>query len=96
MNGGPLWFPAVAHKDRAFDHHLEEGPFHSYFIFYSILGPFLRANEDLGRSREVVDFFKNNIFKFTCVVFQVQDDSAYTLGLDDTPNAIDFCIITFF
>ena len=34
--------------------------------------------------------------KFTCVVFQFQDDGAYPLGLDDIPDAIDFCIIPFF
>ena len=34
--------------------------------------------------------------KFTCVVFQVQDDGAYPLGIDDPPNAIGFCIVPLF
>ena len=54
--------------------------------------PFLRDDGELGCSREVVDVFKDNIVKFNCVVFQVQGFGACPLGLDDTPDDIDFCI----
>ena len=33
---------------------------------------------------------------FTYVVFQVQDDGAYPLGLDDPPDSIDSRIIPFY
>ena len=79
-----------------FAHHLEVGPFPSDFIFSYVLVPFLRADEELGRFGEVVDFLKSNIVKFKCVVVQVQDDGDYPLGIDDPPNAIDFYMIPFF
>ena len=31
---------------------------------------------------------------FTHVIFQVQYEGAYYLGVDDTSNAVEFCIIT--
>ena len=95
MKDGPLWFSVLPHKDRAVSHHLEVGPFPSNFIFSSVPVPFLRYDEELGSSREVVNLFKIKVVKFTCVVFQVQDDGAYFLGLDDPPNAIEFCIVSF-
>ena len=49
-------FYVVSHKDRAFSHHLEVGPLPSNFICSSGLGPFLRDDEVLGSSKEVVDF----------------------------------------
>ena len=91
-----LWFTIVLQEERYFARHLEVGPFPYNFIFSSITGPFLRSDEEIVRSREVLDLFKSKIVKFTFVVFQVQDDGAYPLGIDDTPNAIDFRIITFF
>ena len=71
------------------------GPLSSDFIFSSILGLLLRADEELGRSREVVDLFKSKVVKFTCVVFQVHDDGDYPLGIDETPDAIVLCIDPF-
>ena len=59
------------------------------------MGPFLRAGEELGHSGEVVDLFESKVVNFTHVIFQVQDEGAYPLGINDTPNAIDFCIILF-
>ena len=88
-----MGFHGVAHKYRSFAHHLEVGPFPSDFIFPSVPGPFLRADEDLGRSMEVVDIFKYKIVKFTCVIFRVQDDGVYTLWLDDPPDSIDVYIV---
>ena len=55
----------------------------------------MRADEELGISREVVDLFKNNIVKFACVVLQIQNRYENPLGLDDTPYDIDLCIINF-
>ena len=45
---------------------------------------------------EVVEFFKSKVVSFTCVVFRVQDDSAYTLRIDDPPYSIDFYIYPLF
>ena len=95
MKDGPLVFPVFSHKDRAFSHHLEVGPFPSDFIFSSVPGPFLRSDEELGRSREAVDLFKSKVVKLTCVILQVQYDATYPLGLDYPPNSIDFCIFPF-
>ena len=87
-----MWFSIFPHKEGAFVHHLEIGPFPSEFVLISVLGPFLSDYKELGRSREVVDFLKYNIFRFTFFLFQVQDGGAYSLGLDDPPDAIDLYI----
>ena len=50
-----MGFPGVPCEGGAFDHCLEIGPFPSKFIFPSVLGPFFRADEELGHSREVLD-----------------------------------------
>ena len=54
---------------------------------------FLRDYEEIRQSREEVDILKDKIVKFTCVIFQVQDDGTYPLELDDPRDAIDFCIV---
>ena len=56
----------------------------------------MREDEELGGSREVVDLSKIKIVKFNFVIFQVQDDGAYLLGIDDTPNAVECCVVPFF
>ena len=48
MKDVPLWFPVVPHEDIAFFHYPEVGPFLSNFFFSSVLGPFMRADEELG------------------------------------------------
>ena len=58
VKDGPLIFTLIPHVYVAFYHHLELGPFHSNFIFPSISGTFLRDDEELGNSREVVDIWK--------------------------------------
>ena len=77
------------HEDRALAHHLEVGPFSSNFIFSSVPGPLGWELQGSGR------LVKNNIVYFTCVVFQIQDNGAYPLGIDDPPDAIDFYIVPF-
>ena len=86
MKYGPFLFTVITHKDREFYHLLEVGPFSYEFIFYSIPGPFLRADKELGRSRELVDLFKSKIVKFNCVNFHVQEDGDYPLGIDEPPQ----------
>ena len=54
---GPFIFNFVPHKYGAFSHHLELGLFPSNLIFPSDPGPFLRANEELGRPSTVVYVF---------------------------------------
>ena len=96
MKDVTLLFTFVMYKDRAFAHHLDVSPFPSNFISSSLPGPFWRANEELGRSMEVVDLLKSKILKFTCFVIQVQDDCAYPLGIDDPTNIIDLFIFPCF
>ena len=69
MNYGPFEFSIVPHKDGAFPHHLEAGPFTSAFILTPILGPFLRNNEELGHPWEVIDILKKYFVDFTCDIF---------------------------
>ena len=95
MKDGPFLFPVIPHKGRAFSHHLDVGPFPSDFFFSSVLGPFMRADEKLERSREVLDLFESRVVDFTLVIFQVQDNGAYPLGINDPANVIDFCIVLF-
>ena len=76
-----------------FAHHLEVGPFPSEFTFSSVPDHFLKADEELGISREVVNLFKSNTAYFTFVVFQVEDDGDYPFGIDEPPKNIGFCII---
>ena len=54
----------------------------------------MSSYKELGRSKELLDVFKDNIVNFTYVVFQFQDKGDYPLELDETPNVIDFCIIS--
>ena len=61
IQDGPLQFLVVPHNHRAFYHHLEVGPFPSNLVFSSLLGPFLKNDEDLWRSREVLDLFEIKI-----------------------------------
>ena len=75
-------------EDRAFSHHFEVYPFPSNFFISSVLSPFMRADKELQRSREVVDLFESKAANLTCVIFRVQDDGAYPLGLNYPPNAI--------
>ena len=95
MKDGHLQFPVVTHEDRAFAHYLEVGPFPSNFVFSSVLGPFVRADEELGRSGEVVDLFESKVMNLTRVIFHVQEDGVYPLRINDPPNNIDFCIVLF-
>ena len=58
MKNGALGFNIVTNEDGSFAHNLEVGPFPSEFILLSVPGPFLMSDEDLGRSREVVENLK--------------------------------------
>ena len=82
-----MWFTIVPHKDGARAHHLEVVLSPAHFGSPSVSGPFIRADEDLGRPREVVDIIEVYIVDFFCIVFQVQYNSAYPLVLDETPDA---------
>ena len=75
---------------------LEVGTLTSNFSFYSVLGPFLRADEEIGRSGEVVYLFESKVVNLNYIIFQVQDDGADPLSHNDTPNAIAFCNVLFF
>ena len=74
-------------------HHLEVGPFPSDFVFSSVLGPFQRADGEFGISGEVVDLFERKVVNLNHVIFQVQNNGAYNLGINNPPNAIDLCIV---
>ena len=96
MKYGLFLFTVVPHKYRAFSHHLEVGPLPSEFILSSIPGPFMRADDDIGCSREFLYLFKSKVVRLNRVVFQVQDGGAYPLGLSDPPNAIGLYVVPFF
>ena len=89
-------FPVFPQENGAFAHHLEERPLPYNLIFPSVPVPFLRADKELGCSRQVVDIFKDKILKFTCVIFQVQSGGTYSLGLYEPPGAIGVCINSLF
>ena len=91
-----MGFPVVPHKDGVFGHHLDVHPFPSNFILPSVPGPFFWDYEELGRSREVLYVFKIDIVEFICLICQVQDENDYPHGINDPPNAIDFCLIPLF
>ena len=76
-----------------FVYHIKVGPFPSDFIFLYAPGPFLRADKELERSREVVDVFLYVIVDFNSFIFQVQGERAYYLGIDDTPDTIYLVVI---
>ena len=82
MKYGPLWFTVVTYKDRTFYHHLDVVPFPFNFVLSSVLGPFMRDDEDLGRSGEVVDLFEIKIMNLTRAILQVQYDGTYPLGIN--------------
>ena len=69
MKDSTLGFTVLPHKDGAFTHHLEVGPFPSDFISPSVQVLFLRVDEEIGRPREVVDVLKLEIFYFISVIF---------------------------
>ena len=59
INYGPLLFLVIQHEDRAFSHHLELVNFPSDFIFFFVLGQFLRDDDELGRSGGLLDLFES-------------------------------------
>ena len=91
MKDGPLGFTIFPHRDGVFDHHFKVGPFPSDLTKPYSPGPLLKADEELGRPRELVDIKKNMIVDFICVTFQVQGGDAYPLGLDDLLDSVDLC-----
>ena len=62
MEDGTLGFNVVPHEDEEFNHHLEVCPFPFEFILPSVPVPFWRDDEELDRSREVVDVKKNDMY----------------------------------
>ena len=61
MKDGSLLFSIVPNKYGALAHHLEVGPLPANSLFHYLLGPFMRSDEELGRSREVIDIFEVEI-----------------------------------
>ena len=56
-------FTIVPHNGGTLDHQFEEGYFLTNFRFYSVISPFLGADEENGRTREVfyiLDFHFGN------------------------------------
>ena len=54
---GPLGFNVVTHKYVFIDHKLEVGPFPTNFGFLYVMGPFMRADNEIGCPREVLNLF---------------------------------------
>ena len=55
---GPMIFTLVPHKDVNICHRLELGPFLANLRFPSVVGPFMRADENIGWYMEEVYTFK--------------------------------------
>ena len=93
MKYGPLKFTVVPHENKAFSHHLEVDPFPYDFILSSVPGPFLRSDEELGCSRELVDFFLIELMIISCIILEIQYGGGYTLGVVDTPDDVGSCVL---
>ena len=50
----------------------------------------MRADEELGCSREVVEILIIDFMKLSYIILQVQYYSAYPLGFDYTPHAVEY------
>ena len=82
MKDGPSIFPIVPHQDETLSYHLEAGYLPDKSFLLSVIGNFLRTDEELGWSREVVDILNFECVNFAIIVFKFQDYCAYTLGFD--------------
>ena len=87
MKYGHLVFSVVRHKDGTLAHHLWVGPLLVNFGFHYVTDQFLRADEYLGCTRELLDIFKVEVMKLAFIIFHIQDGGAYPLGFDDPPDA---------
>ena len=58
MKYGSSIFYLVPHQYRTVEHHLEVIFFLVNIVFYHVMGPFLRDDEELGCSRYVVDILQ--------------------------------------
>ena len=79
---GPMRFPVVSKKYGTLSQHFQLGPFMANFVFYSITGPFVRTNKELGCSRELYYMLKIEFMKLACIILQVQFDVTNPLGFE--------------
>ena len=49
----------------------------------------MRADENPGFPREVVDILDIEFMYLDCIILQVKDNGTYSLGFGDTPDYID-------
>ena len=96
MKGGTLWFNVVPNEDKEFYHHLEVVPLPSDFVFFSVLGPFMRANEELGRSGEVVDFFRVRLLILPISSSRYRTAVTISLGLMTPPIPLTYLSSPFY
>ena len=73
-----------------FAHHLELGPSPSDFIFPSILGPFLRSEEEIGNSRELVDIKKMILWILSVLSSRSRTAVPITLVLISPPIPLNY------
>ena len=85
----------VPHKDRAFPLHLELGPSPSDFVLSSVLGPFLGGDEELGRSRELVDLFESKVVNFPMSSSRSRKTLLIPLGLLIPPMPLAYSSSSF-
>ena len=81
MKNIPLGLHVVPHRDGALDHHIEVGPCPSNFRFSSVLGPFLRADEELGCHRELVYIYEIDIVSLPVLSYRSSMMVPITWGL---------------
>ena len=68
------------------------GPFLDNFGFPSFTGLFMRDDDYLGWSIEVVDILKLEIMNLDYIIIQVQYDINYPLGFGEPTNSVDLCV----
>ena len=88
MKDSQLRCTNVTHYDGSFPHNFQVGPSLTNFFFPSVMGPFLRYDEDLGCPREVVEMSEFHFMYIACIILQVQDNGAYCLGFYETLGGV--------
>ena len=83
---GPMRFP-IFHK-------IEVGTLLSNFSLPSVTRPFLREDEEIGCTRNLLDMLKIDFMKRAWIVLQAQDDGAYPLGFDDPSDAVPLSVVS--
>ena len=87
-------FKGVPHTYIALVNYLEVCTLTSNFGLRYVLEPLMRADEELGQPREILDSFEIKILNFASLVFQVQYNGAYPMGFGEPFVANDIYFVS--